>query len=223
MTYTLWYHSSCPLSRQVRAILKHLPVEHKIVRVEYWKPNNKLFDMSPFGTVPLLKTPNVPVVDSIYAIIEYFASVYPNLHLFPRGIALISEGRRLLSVINERFYLRVSKCIVQEKFIRLVTNAGSPRSEYLRSASASQSEYFEYISFLVKERGFLLYDKVSIVDIAFAAHISILDYFGMIDWYKYTALRSWYQIIKSFPYFRSVLEDKIGSFTPPDYYLEPDF
>ncbi len=221
--YTFWYHSSCPLSRQIKYLLDQLSLEYHVIRSDYWKPNNQLFEMSPFGMVPLLQTKSIGVIDSMYAIIEYLVATYPSLHLFPKGVSLLCEMRRLLSVINDRFYLRVSKVVIQEKFVRLMTSAGSPRREYLRSASKNQAEYFDYISFLIKERGFLVYDKISIVDVAFAGHVSILDYFGMIDWYKYPALRVWYQILKSLPHFRSILEEKIGSFVPPDYYLEPDF
>ena len=221
--YTLWYHSSCPLSRQLKSVLDHLLVEYHIIRLDYWRPHNQLFDLSPFGTVPLLKTKSIGVIDGMYAIIEYLVATYPNSHLFPKVIASLCEMRRLLSVINEKFYLQVSRCILREKFIRLMTGEGSPRGEYLRSASARQGEYLDYFSLMIKERNFLVYDKISVSDIAFAGHVSILDYFGMIDWYKYPYLRSWYQIIKSLPHFRCILEEKIGSFIPPDYYAELDF
>jgi glutathione S-transferase len=221
--YTLWYHSSCPLSRQLKSVLDHLSSDYQLIRSDYWRPNNQLFEMSPFGMVPLLKTKSIGVVDSMYAIIEYLIATYPHLHLFPKDLASLSEMRRLLSVINERFYIQVSRCIVREKFVRLMTGTGSPRREYLRSASTRQAQYLDYICLIIKERNFLVYDKMSFADIAFAGHMSILDYFGMIDWYKYPFLRSWYQIIKSLPYFRCILDERIGSFVPPDYYLELDF
>ncbi len=220
--YTLWYHSSCPLSRQLKAMLDQLSVEYHLIRSDYWKPNNQLFELSPFGMVPLLKTSGIGVIDSMYAILEYLITSYPNSYLFPKSLSLLSETRRLLSIINDRFYVKVSKCIVQEKFVRFMIGS-SPRREYLRSASVAQAEYLDYISLIIKERNFLVYDKLSVVDVALAGHISILDYFGMIDWYKYQFLRSWYQILKSLPYFRGILEDRIGSFIPPEYYQEPDF
>jgi glutathione S-transferase len=221
--YTLWYHASCPLSRQLKAILDQLSVEYNLIRADYWNPNSQLFELSPFGMVPLLKANGVGILDGMYAILEYLMTSYPHLHLFPQNLGLLSETRRLLSIINDRFYVKVSKCIVQEKFVRFMLSSGSPRREYLRSASVAQAEYLDYISSIIKERSFLVYDKISVADIALAGHISIVDYFGMIDWYKYPFLRSWYQILKSLPYFRGILDDKIGSFIPPDYYKEPDF
>ncbi len=221
--YTLWYHSSCPLSRQLKSVLDHLSVEYHMIRSDYWRPNNQLFDISPFGMVPLLKTKSIGVIDGMYPIIEYLVATYPNLHLFPTAIAPLCEMRRLLAIINEKFYLQVTRRIVQEKFVRLMTGTGSPRREYLRSASVRQAGYLDYFSLMIKERSFLVYDKISFSDVALAVHVSILDYFGMIDWYKYPFLRSWYQIIKSLPYFRCILEEKIGSFIPPDYYLDLDF
>jgi glutathione S-transferase len=221
--HTLWYHTSCPLCRQLKSLMDAIQVNYELKSVEFWAASNPLCDITPLACPPVLQRKDFGAIDGIYAIVEYLFTVYPNFHLFPRGIKLMSEARSALYLINEKFYSQVSKRLVHEKFIKCLTVATSPDRKSLAIAGQRQDEYLLYFSSLVREKSFVLYDKLSIADIALAAHISILDYFGNLDWYKYPALKVWYRVVKSLPYFRHLLKERIGSFAPPTHYQELDF
>lgn len=222
--HTFWYHTSCPLSRQLKTLMDALQMSYSLRVVEYWNLNNPLYSITPLGAVPVLERKNFGAMYGSYAVLEYLLTIYPNFHAFPRGIKLMSQARSMLYLINDKFYAQVSKRILQEKLIKFLLKSGeSPDRKVLAAAGQAQRDYMEYFSSLVKTNTFLLYDKLSVVDLALASHISILDYFGLVDWYKHPMVRDWYRVIKSLPYFRGILQERIESFTPPEYYLEPDF
>ena len=56
-----------------------------------------------------------------------------------------------------------------------------------------------------------------------AAHLSVLDYQGDVDWSTSPAARDWYARIKSRPCFRPLLSDRVPGFTPPEHYADLDF
>lgn len=221
--YTFYYHNSCPLSRQVKVLLKYLSIEHKCIIGEYWLPNNVMFDLSPNGNVPILKSDNVGIIDGVFPIVEYLMHIHPDFHLFEKDIILLNEVRRLFSLINEKLNYDVTKKVVLEKLVKFLDNSKSPNRSKLKKAQKKQKEYLEYFNEIIKERGFVFRERVSLLDIALASHISILDYFSLIDWYLYSVLRSWYQVMKSLPYFRVILKERLGTFIPPKHYQELDF
>ena len=59
-------------------------------------------------------------------------------------------------------------------------------------------------------------------DISAAAHVSCLDYIGVIEWETYPEVKDWYVRIKSRPSFRGILKDRIVNLVPPRYYAELD-
>jgi glutathione S-transferase len=59
---------------------------------------------------------------------------------------------------------------------------------------------------------------MSLADLAAAAHLSVLDYFGDIDWDRHPEAKIWYAKIKSRPAFRDLLADQItGMIAAPNY------
>ncbi|QEK39848.1 glutathione S-transferase family protein [Candidatus Sneabacter namystus] len=221
--YVLYHHPSCPLSRQIMVTMEYMSLDCEYLQEEYWYRNAKLADISSFATVPLLKCRKFGVIDGAYPILEFLLSLYPNSHIFPGSLRAISEMRRLLSVINSEFYYHVSQRIIEEKLLRLLANRGSPRGDVLRSATSRQVYYLNYFSCVIRDRNFLLYDKVSVVDIALASHVAMLDYFNYVEWYRYPTLRGWYQVLKSVPCFRALLKSRFSSIRPPEHYMELDF
>jgi glutathione S-transferase len=133
------------------------------------------------------------------------------------------EIRRIVSWCNNKFYSEVIKIIINEKVIRLLLNQGTPRTNLLTIAKKNQTFHLDYLSNLLEMRSFLAGDKISCADIAGACHISILDYFGEINWDKWPNLRYWYAIIKSRPSFRQLLQDRIAGFIPYNTYMDLDF
>lgn len=133
------------------------------------------------------------------------------------------EIRRLLSWFNEKFCREVTKIIIDEKIVRSSCQLGGPRTNFLRESKSNLSHHSTYTSSLLKLPSFIASNSLSCADIAAACLISVLDYFGEINWDKSSSVRHWYAIIKSRPNFRSLLHDQIPGFTPPTYYADLDF
>jgi glutathione S-transferase len=60
-------------------------------------------------------------------------------------------------------------------------------------------------------------------DLAVAAHLSALDYFGEVPWGSYPVAQEWYVRLKSRPSFRSILSDRVPGQPPVSHYAELDF
>jgi glutathione S-transferase len=71
--------------------------------------------------------------------------------------------------------------------------------------------------------GFLAGRDLTLADLALAAHISALDYYGEIPWTDHPPLTDWYTRIKSRPSFRPLLADRIPGQPPVPHYAELDF
>jgi len=136
---------------------------------------------------------------------------------------LSAEIRRLLNWFNHKFHIEITKIFIDEKLIRLLKNAGAPRTEFLRAAKSNLSHHMSYISSLLKERTWLAGDNMSFADFAAASHLSIVDYFGEVIWEQHPEVKEWYSLIKSRPSFRPFLQDNIAGFAPPKHYQDLDF
>ena len=66
-------------------------------------------------------------------------------------------------------------------------------------------------------------DGFSLADLAAAAHLSVLDFMGDVDWTVSAGAREWYARVKSRPSFRPLLTDRVAGMTPPEHYADLDF
>lgn len=219
----LYHYPICPLSRQVRVFLKELDAPFTIIKEDYWQRNKRFLLLNPAGTLPVLQEASTLIIAGIYPITEYLNEKYPNFNLMDEDVEVKGEIRRLLSWFNDKFYLEVTKIIVDEKIVRPSCQLQGPRTAFLRAARNNLSHHLGYISTLLERRSFIASNSLSCADIAAACHISVLDYFGELNWDKWLILRHWYAIVKSRPSFRSLLQDHIPGFTPPACYVDLDF
>jgi glutathione S-transferase len=65
--------------------------------------------------------------------------------------------------------------------------------------------------------------NLTVADLTAAAHLSTIDYFGDVPWYRYPATKDWYMKLKSRPTFRSLLDDLVPGHRRADHYPELDF
>jgi len=70
--------------------------------------------------------------------------------------------------------------------------------------------------------GYLASRECTLGDLAVAANLSTLDYFGEVPWTEYPAAAEWYIRMKSRPAFRSILGDRIPGQPPVAHYAELD-
>lgn len=219
----LYHYPICPLSRQVRVFLRELDVQFTIIKEDYWQRNKDFLALNPSGTLPVLQEMSGHIISGIYPITEYLYEKYPNFNFMDEEAEIRCEIRRLLSWFNEKFYREITKIIIDEKIIRSLMQLAGPRTDFLRAAKNNLSHHLIYMANLLEIRNFIASNSLSCADISAACHISVLDYFGEINWEKWPSIRHWYAIVKSRPSFRSLLHDHIPGFTPPTCYSDLDF
>lgn len=219
----LYHYPICPLSRQVRVYLKELELTFSTIKEDFWQRRKEFLKINPAATLPVLEESSSLIVSGIYPITEYLHDKYDNFMFFDNNIETKIEIRRLLSWFNEKFYSEVTRIIINEKVIRLFAGIGEPRTEFLKIAKNHLGLHLKYISQLLQNRSFIASNALSAADVAAAAHISVIDYFGEINWDIFLDIKNWYSIIKSRPSFRTILQDLVPGFAPSHTYSDLDF
>jgi len=219
----LYYYPICPLSRQVRVFFKELDVQFTMIKEDYWQRRKAFLIINPAGNIPVLEEPFGLVVAGIYPIIEYLNDKYPNFGFMDEDIDVKCEIRRLLNWFNDKFYHEVTKIIIDEKIIRLMLRLDGPRTNLLRAAKSNLSHHLHYLSTMLEKRSNVASNSLSCADIAASCHLSVVDYFGEINWDDWPYIKQWYAVLKSRPSFRSLLQDQIAGFPPPPTYSDLDF
>lgn len=219
--YLLYHHPICPFSRQIRVILAESKITFDLHVEKYWQNTNSLFKVSPSGELPVLISDKKPI-SSITAILEYINDKH-SVDIMPKDIYQKAETRRLNSWFNIKFYQEVVKYIVDERFVKLMSNVDYPRIATIKIAKQNFHYHALYLTSIINEHNNLVQEQVSVADIVCASHFSILDYFGDIEWDRYPELRQWYTLIKSRPSFKQILKDYVIGIAPHHRYTKLDF
>ena len=95
--------------------------------------------------------------------------------------------------------------------------------ETIRQGRASLLANLSVVAPLAEQRGFLAGRNLSLADLALAAHLSALDYYGEVPWSELPAIGEWYVRMKSRPSFRMLLNDRVPGQPPALQYSELDF
>lgn len=220
----LYHHPICPLSRQIRVILKEFNIEFTLSREDYWRRRAEFLAINPAGIVPALTNEAKEyIIIGNNPIIEYLNETHEDFYFMPSSPLERAEVRKYVNWFNDKFYREVSRVILEEKMIRLLMRTGEPRSAYIRAAKTNLTEHFKFLNQLLENNSYIVSEKISCADIAAASHLSVVDYFGEINWDNWTLIKQWYSIIKSRPSFQAILKDIIPGFNPPKNYLNLDF
>ena len=224
--YRLYHHSICPFSRKVRIFLAAHEIGFELVQENFWERRKEFIAMNPAGTVPVLfdNSTSTVVVDSS-VIIEYIEEKHrDNKSFLGNNPSKRAEVRRLQHWFDEKFYHEVSKYILNERYFnRYSPDCAAPNSEILRVARKNLNIHLSYIEYLLETRKYLGGDQVSVADFAAAAQISVLDYFGDINWQHYIPAKDWYSVIKSYKIFGEILKDRLPGIEPAPQYSKLDF
>ena len=222
----------CPHSRSIRAVLAELQLEHESEVELPWAWRREFLAKNPAGNLPVLELENHMVLCGTYPITEYLSEAYPthpvdgrSVPLFPGDIEARAEIRRLVDWFHLKCHNEATRDLLHEKYYgRAASERGhTPNSEVLIASTQNLKQHLRYIGFLADYRSWLAGDEMSFADLAAAAHISCLDYLGVVSWDDYPATKAWYVRIKSRRSFSSILEDRIPGLAPPPYYADPDF
>ncbi|HMF23758.1 MAG TPA: glutathione S-transferase family protein [Pseudolabrys sp.] len=227
---TLFHHPLCPRSRYVRLILGEYGIEARMVEERYWERREEFLVLNPAAELPVLVAEGLPPVPGAAIVAEYIEETYPEDNegrLLPLLPGRRVEVRRLASWFNDKFYTEVSGPLVTERaFKRYMTQdqgGGPPDTEALRAARHNIRYHLAYIGWLVRTRDWLAGERLSLADLAAAAHLSVADYLGEVPWNEDEVAKNWYARVKSRPSFRAVLADTLAGLPPSKSYADLDF
>jgi glutathione S-transferase len=224
--YRLYHHPICPFSRTVRIFLAAHEIGFELVQENFWERRKEFIAMNPAGTVPVLfDNSNSTVAVHSSVIIEYIEEKHRDGKSFLGNSAnKRAEVRRLEHWFDEKFYHEVSKYVLGERYFnRFLPDSSAPNSEILRVARKNLNIHLSYIEYLLETRKYLAGDQISIADFAAAAQLSVLDYFGDINWQHYIPAKDWYSLIKSYKIFGEILKDRLPGIEPSQHYSKLDF
>ncbi len=220
---TLYHLPLSPSCRKVRLALaeKRLPFELVVERA--WEQREEYLEINPAGTVPtLLESNGFPVPDS-NVICEYLDEAYTEAPLIGATLGERVEVRRLVAWFDGKFAEEVTSKLAGQKYLKRISGRGEPDAGGLRAGYAALRGHMDHIGWLAENRRWLGGDNLSLADLAAAAHLSVLDFFGDVDWSANEAAKEWYARIKSRPSFRPLLQDRVSGMLPPAHYADLDF
>jgi glutathione S-transferase len=227
---TLFYHPLCPFSRYVRLILGEYGIEVRLVEERFWERREEFLLLNPAGQIPVLVADGQPAIPGASIIAEYIEETHTaerENHLLPATPGERVEVRRLASWFNDKFHSEVSGPLVTERVFKrhmtLEQGGGPPDTGAMRAARHNIRYHLAYIGWLVRTRDWLAGDRLSLADLAAAAHLSAADYLGDVPWTADEAAKNWYARVKSRPSFRTILADTLAGLPPAKSYADLDF
>jgi glutathione S-transferase len=180
----------------------------------------------PLAHLPVLMELDGSTLTGLWAIMDHLEALQPDPPLFPEDPVERAEALRLLDYLMGTFNEEVSRRILYQKAAQAHTGSPlrqSPDMQVLRAGRAGLRAALQTLGRLADEHGFLAARDLSIADLAAAAHLSALDYFGEVPFAEFQPLAEWYARIKSRPAFRTLLGDRVPGQPPVAKYADLDF
>jgi glutathione S-transferase len=164
--------------------------------------------------------------EGLWAIIDHLEGSYGDNPLTPDDPDARAESLRWLDWAMGPFHDQVTQKIVYEKAAQRFTGAAARRApdmNVIRGGREALRPALEEIGRSAERGGNLAGRECSLGDLAVAAHLSTLDYFGEVPWTEFPLASEWYVRMKSRPSFRSLLSDRVPGQPPVSHYAELDF
>lgn len=180
----------------------------------------------PLAHVPAFVDLDGTIASGLWAVIDHIESEYPEPGLVPSDAPARAEVLRLFDWTMGNFHEETTRRIVFEKASAGHTGSvtrRSPNMETVRAGREALRSNLTRLGTMADTNGFLAGRELTLADLALAAHLSALDYYGEIPWTEYPQLTDWYTRIKSRPSFRPLLSDRIPGQPPVAHYAELDF
>jgi glutathione S-transferase len=222
----LLHHPLDPAARLARLMLAEYGVSVTLEEVKPWTRDPAFLEINPAATVPvLLDNGEVPVVGPLAVMLNIEERFAPTAvaGLVPALSSDRAEMWRLLEWVTAKLNDEVTRYVLEEKIIKRDRQGGTPDPAILRVAKANLAEHMHYFTWLFATRSWIAGDYMTLADFALAAHLSMLDYLGDIDWETAGETRDWYSRIKSRPAFRTLLNDRVVGMPAHRGYADLDF
>ena len=223
---TLYHFPMDPASRMARLTLGEKKMDYRETVVRYWEPNPEFEALNPSGLTPVLMVadPDEPLIlCETRAITEWADEAVADPPLMPKGAKNRAEARRIIQWFERKFDYEVNALLLHEKMEKRLLGLGTPDGAALRNGRETLRRHMEHFEGLLADGDWLAGRRLSLADLAAAAHLSILDYFGEVPWGDFAACKLWYMKIKSRPSFRPLLSDRLPGMPPSLHYHDLDF
>ena len=161
----------------------------------------------------------------LWAIVDHLEGTYPERPLTPEEDWARAESLRLLDWAMGPFLESVTKRIVYERASQRYTGSAAQRAPdmlIVRSGREALRASLAALGASAERNGCLASRDCTLGDLAVAAHLSALDYFGEVPWSEFPAVAEWYMRIKSRPSFRTLLGDRMPGQPPVSHYADLD-
>jgi glutathione S-transferase len=217
----LHHFALCPFSRKVRVVLHEKEERPELQGLEPWR-QPELAALNPAAEVPVLEDRGRVICDS-WAICEYLDETRPEPALLGKSLMERAEIRRLVAWFDEKLYGEVVGPLLEERMRKRLVNRDPPDTKVLREAMKVANAHLDYLDYLLDHRRWLGGPVLTLVDLTAAAHLSVADYLGGLDWRGHKQTTDWYAVMKSRPSFRPLLGERMEVIAPPPHYDKVDF
>ena len=220
---TLYHMILSPHSRKVRLVLAEKGLAFELRAEKTWERREGFLKLNPAGSVPVLVEEDSRFYADSNAISEYLDEAYPEPPLLGNDVDGRAEIRRLVAWFDDKFNSEAGWPLLNERLMKRFLGLGEPQANVIRNASRNLRNHLDYIAYLSERHNYLADGAVSLADLTAAAHLSVADYLGHIDWAAYPGVKDWYVKVKSRKSFRPLLDDRVPGLEPPEHYSELDF
>ena len=224
---TLLHMPLDPASRMVRLILAEKGLPARLVETPPWGDDPALLARNPAGSIPVLidepPTGGEIAVAPAPVIAEYLEEAYRKPALLPATSAARAEARRLASWFDDKFEREVNAPVLRIKIDGRLRGRARLDPVAHRAGAEAMRWHLDYLCWLLDQRAWLAGEKMTIADLAAAAHLSANDYLDAVPWADFPAVKEWYQRLKCRPSFRPILADRLELAPPAPHYADLDF
>ena len=163
--------------------------------------------------------------EGLWAIVDHLEGAYQEKPLVPEDAGARAESLRLLDWAMGPFHEAVTRKIVYERASQRFTGSAARRApdmNVVRDGREALKAALGQLGEVAETRGYLASRDCTLGDLAVAAHISALDYFGEVPWSEFPQATEWYMRMKSRPSFRTLLGDRVPGQPPALHYADLD-
>jgi len=219
----LHHHELYASARIVRLAMAERGIVYLPKTEKPWARSEDFLRLNPSGDVPVLMTEDGDAICGATVIAEYLEETFEDRPLIWGNAIERAEIRRLTDWFEGKFMREVTAPLLSERFLKRFVEDGQPSSIVIRTALANLHIHLDYLDWITEQDNWLAGKQISLADLAAAAHLSVLDYFGDIDWGRHAEAKIWYAKIKSRPAFRELLADQIPGLPAAAHYGNLDF
>jgi glutathione S-transferase len=207
-----------PFCRKVRLVLNEKRISHECTTVRPWEMG------VPVQNVTQVTLSDGHVLSDARAIAEYLEESVASAPLMPERYTARAEVRRWINWADERLWAVATSRVLEERLLKRFADRDDrqPDLSELKSALVALRAAMQDLERQL-DRSASLVGTLSLADLAVAAHLSCLDYFGDVPWAEFTVTRDWYARIKSRPSFRGLLTDTLPGVPQASHYQDLDF